>query len=204
MFISSPSSHHNTSFEPMDAFPKIPVKQRQLYYNRSSYKDSSDIMKQPVCFPNPPRPPTPGPPRPDPPMPPNPPTPTPPPSPQQLLSCSIGRQSSILASEAEPIRCPYPNPPPSPGPRRPGPVRPRPDVPTPPPSPRRSANPWILSTMSSLVDLALMYLVLTTWNADGVTEDAGLASEVDVCSERHSKSNHGPELTEVPPVIKVH
>ncbi|KAK5636906.1 hypothetical protein RRF57_012618 [Xylaria bambusicola] len=188
MLMFSPVSQYKTSFEPMDAFPKTTAKHRRLSYNHSSYKDLSEIVKKPVGTSKPPRPPTPGPPQPNPPMPPTPPEPTPPPSPQQLLSCSLGRQPSILVSEAEPVQCPYPNPPPSPGPRRPGPVRPRPDVPTPPPSPRRSADPWILSTMSSLVDLTLMYLTLVTWNADGVTENAGLASEVDVCFERPHRS----------------
>ncbi|KAI1176464.1 hypothetical protein F4777DRAFT_577961 [Nemania sp. FL0916] len=131
---------------------------KQMYYNIDPHPGTNGR-------PSPPRPPTPGPPRPNPPIPPTPPVPTPPPSPRQLPFCDLGPQVSILISRAEPSQCPYPNPPPSPGPRRPGPLRPRPNVPSPPPSPHRSINPWIFSTASSLAVLVLEYISSATWDA---------------------------------------
>lgn len=153
-----------------------------------------------VSFPDPPRPPTPGPPPRPPPIPPRPPVPTPPPSPRSETEAAwlqglVAKQLSILAvhlidiwfTQDGLVSLPYPDRPPTPGPRsvtvvpyyplerafalkhglhsyvqlslhltedywnvrigtnsalrtRPGPIGPRPDVPTPPPSPRRSAT----------------------------------------------------------------
>ncbi|TGJ79707.1 hypothetical protein E0Z10_g9053 [Xylaria hypoxylon] len=186
MFIISPYIQHQTAIQPSDALPKVTANKQQLYKNRSSYIDSSETLRKPIAFPNPPRPPTPGPPTPNPPVPPHPPVPTPPPSPHYLLSYNIGPQTSILTSRAEPSQRPYPNPPPSPGPRRPRPVRPRPDVPTPPPSPPRSTIPWVFSTTSNLVAFALVYLTLATWSGDTDPGHVRIATEDDICSKRHS------------------
>ncbi|KAI1351054.1 hypothetical protein F5Y01DRAFT_132394 [Xylaria sp. FL0043] len=186
MFMISPHSQHQTAAQPLDAFLKTIVGKQQLGNNDSVDIDSSKTPANPTAFPNPPRPPTPGPPRPHPPVPRPPPGPTPPPSPRYLLFYNDGPQLSILVSPAEPFRCPYPNPPPSPGPRRPGPIRPRPDVPTPPPSPRRSVNPWDFSTISSLTDLALACLTLATWDGDAATEYVSMSMENDSYSKRHS------------------
>ncbi|KAI0913139.1 hypothetical protein F4823DRAFT_107514 [Ustulina deusta] len=190
----SPYSRHQTAIQLSDALPKAAANQRQPYNDRSSHIDSSEILKKPIAFPYPPRPPTPGPPQPNPPIPPTRPEPTPPPSPQYLLFCSVGQQPSILVSRAEPSQCPQPNPPPSPGPRRPPPLNPRPNVPSPPPTPpHRSASPWTFSTVSSLVDLALMCLSLATWDGDTATEYVKLATDDDMYSKRHSKSSLAPK-----------
>jgi hypothetical protein len=103
-----------------------------------------------TCLPDPPRPPTPGPPPRPPPHPPRPPVPSPPPSPYSFVSSlrkSIVFGITSLASQPftisfllwTPVSCPSPVRPPTPGPR-PGPLNPRPNVPTPPPSPRRQAS----------------------------------------------------------------
>ncbi|XXH03196.1 hypothetical protein Hte_009593 [Hypoxylon texense] len=111
---------------------------------------SIEVPKK-ISFPDPPRPPTPGPPPRPPPIPPRPPVPTPPPSPRSNVEAAwlqehVATQLSFLAAQlldiwftpGALISLPYPDRPPTPGPR-PGPVGPQPDVPTPPPSPRRSA-----------------------------------------------------------------
>ncbi|KAI1748782.1 hypothetical protein F4782DRAFT_534064 [Xylaria castorea] len=170
MFILSPHIQHEIEIRISDAPPKALVNKQQPYDSRSPNLGSSNkILSKPIALPNPPRPPTPGPPRPAP-IPPQPPVPTPPPSPHNSLVCrsSPQQQPAIPASVSGPgfNQCPYPNPPPSPGPRRPGPVHPRPNVPTPPPSPRRSItastandDPWVLfSTASSFAILVLEYL----------------------------------------------
>ncbi|KAI0428005.1 hypothetical protein F5Y09DRAFT_12649 [Xylaria sp. FL1042] len=198
MFMISPHSHLQTAIQPLGALPKTIAGQQHLYKNQSTRIDSFETLTKPTAFPNPPRPPTPGPPRPFPPVPPHPPGPTPPPTPPPsvgyVLFYRVGPQLSILVSGSEPSQCPYPVPPPSPGPRRPGPVGPRPDVPTPPPSPRRSINPWSFSTASSLVDLALACLSLATWDGDTVTEYVSMATEDDIYSERHSSLVPNPAI----------
>ncbi|KAH8157058.1 hypothetical protein CIB48_g11188 [Xylaria polymorpha] len=109
-------------------------------------------------------------------------------SPQQL--------SPTLASVSVPgsLQCPYPNPPPSPGPRRPGPVHPRPNVPTPPPSPRRSMgtnDPWIFFfTASTFAILVLEYLSSTTWHGQG-----GAAHEGDVSTAARDGMTYAPNGT---------
>ncbi|KAI0415199.1 hypothetical protein F5X98DRAFT_228335 [Xylaria grammica] len=196
MFVLSPYMHHGITMQPSDALPKAAAHKPQRYSSRPAYLDLSEGLRKPIAFPNPPRPPTPGPPRPSPPVPPQPPVPTPPPSPRYDLSCGVGPQPSILVSRAEPWQCPYPNPPPSPGPRRPGPVRPPPNVPTPPPSPRRTHSPWAFSTAASLADSVLLYLSLATWSQDiaaaaaaaAAEEHVRMAAEDDIYSQRHSNN----------------
>ncbi|KAI1109505.1 hypothetical protein F5Y14DRAFT_455942 [Nemania sp. NC0429] len=119
------------------------ITNERLHRNDDSYMDLFKTLRKPTHLPYPPRPPTPTPPGPNPPIPRPNPNPTPPPSPQHLPFHSLGPQLSILISSAEPLHFPNPNPPPSPVPRRPGPLYPVPDVPTPPPSPRRSISPCI-------------------------------------------------------------
>ncbi|KAI1196316.1 hypothetical protein F5X97DRAFT_325596 [Nemania serpens] len=163
MFILSPYMQDLTATQPSGAFPKA-ITNKRLYSNDNLYMELSKTLKKPAELPYPPRPPTPGPPRPNPPIPGPNPGPTPPPSPHHLLFYSLGLQLSILVSSAEPLHCPYPNPPPSPGPRRPGPVYPRPTVPTPPPSPRRSISPWISSAALDLIVLLIEYIYSATGN----------------------------------------
>ncbi|KAI1772775.1 hypothetical protein F4818DRAFT_139362 [Hypoxylon cercidicola] len=90
---------------------------------------SIDVPKK-VSFPEPPRPPTPGPPPRPPPIPPCPPVPTPPPSPRSEAEAAwlrglVAKQLSILAVQLLNIwfapralvSLPYPDRPPTPGPR---------------------------------------------------------------------------------------
>ncbi|KAI0545901.1 hypothetical protein F4679DRAFT_588091 [Xylaria curta] len=182
MSILSPHIQHEREIRISDAPPKVLFNKQEHYDSRSP---NLKIQSKPIALPNPPRPPTPGPPpRPNP-NPPRPPVPTPPPSPHSFLICHGNPQQlpPILISEPGLNQCPYPNPPPSPGPRRPGPVNPRPNVPTPPPSPRRSADavstvnedPWVLfSTASSFAISVLEYLYSSaTWNQRGGTNYEG-------------------------------
>ncbi|KAI1736340.1 hypothetical protein F4680DRAFT_264991 [Xylaria scruposa] len=200
MSILSPHIQHEIEIRISDAPPEVLFNKQQTYDSRSPNLGSSKIQSRPIALPNPPRPPTPGPPpRPEP-NPPVPPVPTPPPSPHTSLICSSSPQQlpPILISGSEPgfNQCPYPNPPPSPGPRRPGPVNPRPNVPTPPPSPRRSVtvptgeqDPWVLfSTASSFAILVLEYLYSSaTWN-----EQAGTTYEGSVSTAAWNGMTYGP------------
>jgi hypothetical protein len=120
---------------------------------------SKQTPRKPWALPNPPRPPTPNP-QPGP-LPPRPLVPTPPPSPRSYGS-SVDQEPPMLACGADPLVCPYPAPPPSPGPRRPGPVTPRPNVPTPPPSPRRAISSWDSLYDPNLVVLFVECLRLAT------------------------------------------
>ncbi|KAI0173682.1 hypothetical protein GGR52DRAFT_399902 [Hypoxylon sp. FL1284] len=83
-----------------------------------------------ISFPDPPRPPTPGPPPRPPPIPPRPPVPTPPPSPRSAAETEwlyglVAKQFSVLAVQlvnawlapGAQISFPYPDRPPTPGPR---------------------------------------------------------------------------------------
>ncbi|KAF2969734.1 hypothetical protein GQX73_g3848 [Xylaria multiplex] len=172
--------------EPSNVHLKASITKQQLYGKRPSYMGSSENLRKPIALRDP-RPPTPGP-RPGP-LPPRPGPPTPPPSPRyRQFRSSIDQQSSILVSRAEPSQYPHPNPPPSPGPGRPGPVNPPPNVPTPPPSPRRSASPWVFSDSSSLLALAVTYLSLATWNGDADPAHVRMAAEHDIYSQRRSNS----------------
>jgi hypothetical protein len=196
MFVLSPAIYLEKTIEHSDAFTTTIVN-KLLSNNRHSFVDSSsDTLGKPTAFPNPPRPPTPGEPRrPRPnPVPPRPTVPTPPPSPQNYLLYGIGQHAAILVCRAGPFLCPYPLPPPSPGPRRPGPVRPRPgpDVPTPPPSPRRSNPDWTFSEYSSLLNLVLRCLVLATCPGDASEAHFMMAAENHAStldtSRRHSNN----------------
>ncbi|KAI0455807.1 hypothetical protein F5B21DRAFT_503094 [Xylaria acuta] len=195
MSVPSPHIQHQIAIRISDAPPKALANKHQPYDSLSPNLGSfNKTMNKPIALPNPPRPPTPGPPRPYPPIPPQPPVPTPPPSPHNLDSLIVLSSSLSNPQQLPPIpvavsepgfhQCPYPNPPPSPGPRRPGPVNPRPNVPTPPPSPRRSITtsttdngPWVfLSTASSFAILLLEYLSSATWNEQGATAHEGHVS----------------------------
>ncbi|KAI3321578.1 hypothetical protein HD806DRAFT_537249 [Xylariaceae sp. AK1471] len=143
MFIISPYIHLERGAQHSDILPTTTANNQLNNKRRSFIDSSSESLRKPTAFPDPPRPPTPEPRPPRPyPVGPRPSVPTPPPSPRYLF-CSAGKHLAIVAHRAGPFLCPYPLPPPSPGPpRRPGPVYPRPDVPTPPPSPRRSTTGW--------------------------------------------------------------
>ncbi|KAI0393078.1 hypothetical protein F5Y17DRAFT_329693 [Xylariaceae sp. FL0594] len=97
--------------------------------------------RKPWACPVPPRPDTPNLPRPGP-LVPIPSVPTPPPSPRRRAWNARRELLSTRARRigADPLVCPYPQPPPSPGPRRPGPLNPPPNVPSPPPSPPPSRS----------------------------------------------------------------
>ncbi|TRX88958.1 hypothetical protein FHL15_010186 [Xylaria flabelliformis] len=201
MSILSPHIQHEIEIRISDAPPDTLFNKQQPYDSRSPNLGSSHkIRSKPTALPNPPRPPTPGPPPRPAPIPPQPPVPTPPPSPHSsLISRSIPQQLPpipISLPEPEFNQCPYPNPPPSPGPRRPGPVNPRPNVPTPPPSPRRSIavspaneDPLILlSAASSFAILVLEYLYSSAkWNGQGGTTYGG-----DVSTAAWNGITYGP------------
>lgn len=203
MFVLSPM--HEMAIQSSDAAPKALANKQKPYDNRSpDLGSSNEILNKPIALPIPPRPPTPGPPPRYPPILPRPPIPTPPPSPRNanpLIVCSNSlsspqQLSPTLASVSVPgsLQCPYPNPPPSPGPRRPGPVHPRPNVPTPPPSPRRSMgtnDPWIFFfTASTFAILVLEYLSSTTWHGQG-----GAAHEGDVSTAARDGMTYAPNGT---------
>ncbi|KAI0015091.1 hypothetical protein F4780DRAFT_116997 [Xylariomycetidae sp. FL0641] len=138
-------------------------------------------------LPNPPRPPTPpGQPRP-PPNPPRPLVPTPPPSPPTHSTDGHFKHTLLAGREAyrlTPYTLPYPPRPTTPpgGPGRPGPHYPRPNVPTPPPSPRRSVDIVLLSN-DAMGGFILRLLIIARMLLMGLCEEDPPV-QVDSCSPR--------------------
>ncbi|KAI1162934.1 hypothetical protein F5B18DRAFT_358147 [Nemania serpens] len=196
MFVLPPYIQDLTATQPFGALSKA-IANKRLDSNDGSYMDLFKTLRKSTEHPYPPRPPTPGPPQPYPPIPPRPyPGPTPPPSPHHLLFSGLSPQLSILVSSAEPFQCPYPSPPPSPVPPRPGPMFPRPNVPTPPPSPRRSISPLISSDARDLIVLLLEYLCFATWNTGTAYGYVSMAAGDAMCLKWH-----GDNLYAKPPIV---